>query len=128
MLKGIAIALVGCIALSACEAPAVGPPAAPVIPTADITSAQTTVASATAKINAVCGPVSAATSLAAPFSAVPAVGALISFGSASCGSAEAIAALVGKAVNDPTTIAWAENLAGQITTAVSAAKAEVAKL
>lgn len=87
--------------LSACSAPQV----------AQVQNGQATVAAA---IQTACGDVNAAAALAAPFSAIPQVGAILDYATASCVGANAVAALVTKAINDPTTIAWTENLATQI--------------
>ena len=57
-------------------------------------------------------------SLAAPFAAVPQVGAVMLYGAAACGSAEAIAGLTTKAVSDPNTVVWTQNLAKTISGAV----------
>lgn len=74
-------------------------------------------------IGTACQDVNAASALAAPFAGVPQVAGVLTFATASCGTADAIAALVTKAVTDPTTIAWAENLASQLKAAVAAISA-----
>lgn len=73
-------------------------------------------------ITTACNDVNAAVTLAAPFSGVPQVGAVLDYAIASCGTAEAIDGLVTKALTDPTTVAWAENLAVDLKTAVAAVK------
>jgi hypothetical protein len=82
----------------------------------DIAKAQSVVAQAATDIGAACGAVNAAAGFAAPFSAIPQVGSILMFATASCGGADAIAALTAKAINDPSTVAWAQNLAAQIKT------------
>ena len=77
----------------------------------DLATAQTVVAS-------VCKDVLAANAVAAPLAAVPQVGAIMDYGTAACGTEEAVAALVQKAMADPTTIPWAETLATQIKASV----------
>jgi len=74
-------------------------------------------------ISAACTDVTAASNLAAPFVAVPAIAVVLSYATASCSGATAIAALVTKAVNDPTTVAWAENLAVELKALVAQIKA-----
>jgi hypothetical protein len=59
-------------------------------------------------------------SLAAPFSTIPQVGAVMDYGAAACVGSEAIAALVTKAVNDPNTVAWTQGLAKTIAGAAKA--------
>jgi hypothetical protein len=73
-----------------------------------------------AAISGACADVNAANALAAPFSIIPQVGAIMDYGTAACGGATAVAALVTKAVNDPTTVAWTQNLAAQIKAAIPA--------
>jgi hypothetical protein len=75
-----------------------------------------------AAVTTACSDATTAAGFAAPFSAVPEVAGVVTFVNAGCGTADAVSALVSKAVNDPSTIAWAEKLAGQVNTAVSAAK------
>ncbi len=89
---------------------------------AQVKQAQLDQATAQAKITAVCADVTGAATLAAPFSAIPQVAALLTYANASCGTATAVSALVTKAMNDPTTVAWAEALAAQIKAAGAAAK------
>lgn len=79
--------------------------------TLDLATAQTAVAS-------VCKDVLAANAMAAPLAAVPQVGAIMDYGTAACGTETAVAALVAKAMADPSTITWAETLATQIKAAV----------
>jgi hypothetical protein len=69
-----------------------------------------------------CGAVNAAAAIAAPFAAVPQVGAILSFAEAGCGTAGAVSALVTKAVNDPSTILWTQRLAGQLHGAAAMAR------
>jgi hypothetical protein len=80
----------------------------------DIAKAQEVAAVAARDINAACGAVNAAASFAAPFSAIPQVGSILMFATASCGSAVAVDALTVKAINDPSTVAWTRNLAAEI--------------
>jgi hypothetical protein len=61
-----------------------------------------------------CGAVNAAAAIAAPFAAIPQVGAILGFAQAGCGTAGAVSALVTKALDDPRTILWTQRLAGQI--------------
>jgi hypothetical protein len=81
---------------------------------------QTNQAQIQADIVSACGQVQSAMSLAAPLSAIPQVGAVMDYGAASCIGSEAIAALVTKAVNDPNTIVWTQNLAKTISGAAKA--------
>ena len=104
--------------LGACSAPGPWPPVSP----AQITTVQTDQAAVQAKVDAVCGDASAAASLATPFAAIPMVGDILTFESASCGSAEAVSAMVSKAMADPTTVEWVEGLATELKTAVAAVK------
>lgn len=71
---------------------------------------QTRQARIQADINVACGVVNNAMILAAPFAVVPQVGAVMLYGEASCGTTEAIAALTTKALSDPNTIVWVQNL------------------
>lgn len=98
---------IACVALTACSAQQV----------ASVQSTQTKVASA---ISTACGDVNSAAALAAPFSAIPQVGAVLDYATASCATADAVSALVTKAINDPNTIAWTENLATTIKAAIPA--------
>lgn len=68
-------------------------------------------------IVAACGDVQAAMAIAAPFAAIPQVGAVMDYGQASCVGAQAIAALTTKALNDPVTVAWTQQLANKIRSA-----------
>jgi hypothetical protein len=70
-----------------------------------------------AAIVGACNKVQIAMTLAAPFAAIPQVGAVMDYGKAACFGGEAIAALTTKAVNDPRTIAWVEDLAQKIANA-----------
>ena len=108
--------------LGACSAPGPWPPVSPPVSPAQITTVQTDQAAVQAKIDAVCGDASAAASLATPFAAIPAVGDILTFESASCGSAEAVSAMVSKALADPTTVEWVEGLATELKTAMAAVK------
>lgn len=69
-------------------------------------------------IASACGDVNAAMSLAAPFAAVPQVGAVMLYGAAACGTAQAVSALTTKAMSDPATQAWTQGLAQQIKASV----------
>lgn len=89
---------------------------------------QADVAKAASNVNQVCGVVNTAAGVASVFSAYPPVAALEAFAAGSCGSAEAVTALVQKAVNDPATIAWAQDLATKLQTGAVEAKAALAKL
>lgn len=72
-------------------------------------------------IETACTDVTSAAALAAPFAAgSPSLASVLTFATASCGSADAVAALATKAVNDPTTVAWAENLAAELKAALPA--------
>ena len=73
-------------------------------------------------IGAGCAGVNAAAAVAAPFSAVPQIAALLGFATASCATAPAVAALVTKAVNDPSTELWVQQLAAQINSEVMRVK------
>ncbi len=75
-----------------------------------ITGAQDTQAKIANAIGVGCAAVNNAATLAAPFSAVPQVGAILLYANASCADAGAVSALVSKAIADPTTIAWVEKL------------------
>lgn len=70
-------------------------------------------------INMACADATTAAGFAAPFASDPTVTSILGYVEAGCGTATAVAALVTKAVNDPGTIAWTENLAGQLQTAVA---------
>jgi hypothetical protein len=107
-------------AMSAC-APA-GAPAPQVISPVAVQKTQGEVASVVDAVDRVCGEVNMVSAFAAPFSIVPEVSALVAFGAASCGSAQAVTALAQKAVNDPETIAWAQDLAAKLQAAAAAAK------
>lgn len=61
-----------------------------------------------------CGVANAAAALAAPYSAIPAVAGVIIYVQAGCGTAQAVAGLVTKAVNDPSTIAWVMKLSATL--------------
>jgi hypothetical protein len=83
--------------------------------TADqVASVQANQAKVQAAIQSACADVNSAAALAAPFSAIPQIGAILDYATASCATANAMAALTSKAVNDPATVAWAQNLAAQI--------------
>lgn len=70
-----------------------------------------------AQIVSACSQVQAAMAIAAPFATIPQVGAVMDYGTAACIGSEAIASLVTKAVGDPTTVAWTQNLAKTIAAA-----------
>jgi hypothetical protein len=88
------------------------------------TNVQGAVSSMASKVEAACVDANTAATDAKPFAAVPAVSDIISFVTAGCSTADAIAALTVKAVDDPTTVAWAESLATDLKNAV----AEIKKL
>lgn len=92
----------------------------------DIAKAQAVVTQAANDIGTACGAVNAAASVAAQFATIPQVGSVLMFATASCGGAGAIAALTAKAINDPSTVAWAQNLAAQIRELAAAAGARQA--
>ena len=94
-----------CFALGACNAAQVG-------------TVQTDVAQVSAAVAQACNAVNAAAAVAAPFGAIPQVGAILTFATASCMGANAVNGMVAKAVNDPNTIAWLQRLAGDIKAAV----------
>lgn len=75
-----------------------------------------------AAIDASCTAANAAAAIAAPFASVPQVAGVLTFVSAGCGTSEAVAALVTKAVNDPGTIAWTQKLVSDVQTAVAQAQ------
>jgi hypothetical protein len=91
----------------------------------DVTTAQTTQAKIASAVTGACADANAAAALAAPFAVVPQVAGVLTFITAGCAGAGAVAALTTKAVNDPSTIAWAEGLAGQVNGAVAAVKLSV---
>lgn len=93
-----------------------------------VEAVQANVAKAASDVNQVCGVVNTAAGVASVFSAYPPVAALEAFATVSCGSAEAVAALVQKAVNDPSTVAWAQDLATKLRAGAVEAKAALAKL
>lgn len=92
---------------------------------ADVTTAQATQAKIASAVTGACADANAAAALAAPFAAVPQVAGVLTFIEAGCATADAVAALTTKAVNDPSTIAWAEGLAGQVNGAVATVKQSV---
>ena len=93
-------AVVMCVCLVACNEPAAVIQANQAQIQSDIVSA--------------CSVVNNAMTLAAPFAAIPQVGALLLYGKAACFGTEAVAALVTKALADPNTVAWTQNLAKTI--------------
>ena len=99
------LALAGGVLLAGCTAATIA---------RDTAKAEAVVGSVAANIQIACGAVNAAAAMAVPFSAMPVVGSLLSYATASCGSADAVAALTVKAVNDPSTVGWAQGLAGTI--------------
>jgi hypothetical protein len=97
-------------ALTACNSTQV-----PVVQS-DVTKAATAIAAA-------CQDANTAASAAAPFAPLtPVIPAITLYVQAGCGTADAIAALVAKTVDDPTTVAWAENLATELNSAIAAVK------
>ena len=109
--------------LGACALPVTVNTAPTTAEAAVAATVQTDVSSVATMVESACKDVNVAASLAAPFSIVPQIGAVLTFANASCGGADAIAALTVKAVNDPSTVAWAEGLATTINTAVANLKA-----
>jgi hypothetical protein len=85
-----------------------------------VAQVQTTQTDVQAAVQTACTDVNAAAALAAPFSAIPEVGGALVYATASCATADAVAAMATKAVDDPTTIAWLDNLASEIKAAVPA--------
>ena len=95
------IALLGCLALGACNAN-------------QLATAESDIAKVSAAVSTACADVNAAAALAAPFGAIPQVGAILTFATASCVGANAVSGMVAKAAADPATVAWLQNLAAQI--------------
>ena len=86
---------------------------------AQFTRAQALQAKIEAATVEACGVANQVAAIAAPFSGVPQVAGMLSFVSAGCGTSEAVAALVTKALNDPSTIAWTQHLADQLREAIA---------
>lgn len=114
----IVLALAGCSATTS-----VTPTTVSAGVSAGVATVQVDQAKIASAVTGACGDATAAASLAAPFSAIPQVAGVLTFITAGCGTADAVAALTTKAVNDPSTIAWAEGLAAQVQSAVTAVKA-----
>ncbi len=89
---------------------------------AGVTTVQVDQAKIQAAVVGACGDATTAAAVASPFAFVPQVAGVITFINGGCGTADAVAALVTKAVNDPATIAWAEGLAAQVKAAVASVK------
>lgn len=87
-----------------------------------VATVQTDQAKIEAAIVEGCGVVNAAAAAAAPFAAVPQVGAILTFATASCATGSAVAGMVTKAVNDPSTVAWVQRLGDQLREAVAAVR------
>jgi hypothetical protein len=83
---------------------------------------QGTVSRVAADIEGACMVAKTAAGIAAPFGAVPAVAGIMVYVEAACATEPAVAALVVKAVNDPSTVAWAQNLATDLSAAVAKVK------
>ena len=81
---------------------------------AQLATVQTDTTQVATAVSQACGAVNAAAALAAPFSVVPQVGAILMFANASCSGATAVSGMVAKAAADPSTIAWLNKLAGDI--------------
>ena len=88
----------------------------------DVAKVQGAVTTVASQVESACGVAAAAASVAQPFAAVPAVGDILSFEAAACGTAPVVAGMVAKAVVDPTTVAWIENLATELNTAMADVK------
>ena len=85
----------------------------------DAAKVEATQAKIESAINRACADANAAAALAAPFAFDPKVAGVMVYVQGSCAAGNAIAALTTKAVNDPATIAWAQNLAGMLKTATA---------
>jgi hypothetical protein len=59
---------------------------------------------------------------ASPLALIPQVAGVIPYVTAACGTAEAVAAMVSKAVSDPTTVAWITNLNTELQADITAVK------
>jgi len=86
--------------------------------TADIATVATDVQGACTAVNS-----TAAAVQASPLALIPQVASVLPYVTASCGTAAAVAAMVGKAAADPTTVSWIENLNTQLQAIVSAVQA-----
>ena len=93
--------------LSACSAP-------------QVAQVQTDVAKVTTALNTACADVQAAEGVVGIAGALPAINNLEAYANSACTVAGATSEIVTKAVNDPTTIAWVQNLATQIKAAIPA--------
>lgn len=122
-LRPLVIAAGFSFALAACStAPPVATATPPIPAPPQVVTVQTDVGKVAAAVESVCGDALGAAQLASPFSLIPQVAGVLTFVNASCGSADAIAALTVKAVNDPSTVAWAEGLATMLKSDVAALK------
>lgn len=81
---------------------------------ADLAKVQDIQAQVSGTVQRVCMDVNAAASLAAPFSIVPQVGAILDYATASCATANAVSGMVTKALADPNTVGWLQKLAADI--------------
>ncbi len=105
LLLGLNIAVVLSLALLACACTP-----------AQIQTAQTDVTAVQAGLAGACADVAQAEAMANTFGValVPQAATIEGFIGGSCVAGQATAALVSKAVNDPSTVAWTENLATQL--------------
>ena len=80
---------------------------------------QDTQAQIATAVHEACGVVNVVAAVAAPYARYPQVADILVYVPDTCGKAEAVNAMVGKALNDPSTIAWVQRLADQIKEAVA---------
>ena len=91
--------------LTACSAPQVA---------SSVTTVQSDAAKVQTALNSACTDVSAAEAAVGVLGAVPAVNNVEAYANSACVAGQATAAIVSAALNDPTTVAWVEQLAAQL--------------
>lgn len=81
---------------------------------AQVQTAQNDVTTVTAALNTACVAVQAAESAVGVVGALPAVNNIEAYANSACSVGQATSVIIGKAINDPSTVAWVENLANEL--------------
>lgn len=110
-MKYILSTILGASLLTACSAQQIQTAAT------DISTIATSVQTACTAVNTTASGIQAS-----PLALIPEVSGVIPYVTAACGTADAVASMVQKAVDDPNTIAWIENLNADLIADVNAIK------
>jgi hypothetical protein len=70
-------------------------------------------------VNEACGMANTEAAIASPFAAVPQIAGILVFEQAGCDTAQAVSALIGKALKDPSTVAWVLDLSAKLRAGVA---------